>query len=367
MSSQKTSARQDFIIRQRYKNTLPPPPFPPKLLDAPLPLQAYLSPFSTSQIIRSLPPNMELDAENGMPLDLSLIEGLFEGDERGLYASGEKLDEEDAVLCVDPDAAHSSANKRAHNENFLRRTEYISTESSRTKYKSSGISTSQRERSAYEHLSSLADPEAQVAAIERTFEVANTPLEQMTHPLNRTLTPLESWPLVSDQIMAGQQLLHIRFNEPPLSNTNTAPSADRDAATNSLLRAAASASEGEYFGYYAPGSAGGEVRVRVEEGGEAAYRHVRDYKYELIGDCDNDIIIIPSPEEKEEKEKVWAYRKYVGKATLKRSRQLTEAKLGMRRDGVVNGGDPVRINVRWRAVGGGVAAGEEAEGSAMEE
>ncbi|ODQ53788.1 Paf1-domain-containing protein [Saitoella complicata NRRL Y-17804] len=346
MSSQKTSARQDFIVRQRYKNTLPPPPFPPKLLDAPLPLKTYLSPFSTSQIIRSLPPNMELDAENGMPLDLSLIEGLFEGDERGLYGSGEKLDEEDALLCVDPDAAHSSANKRAHNENFLRRTEYISTESSRTKHKSSGIRTSQREQNAYEHLSSLADPEAQVAAIERTFEVADTPLEQMTHPLNRTLTALESWPIIPDQILSGQQLLHIRFNEPPLSNT--------DSVTNSLLRAAASASEDEYFGYYAPN--GGDA-VRVEEGGEAAYRHVRDYKYELIGDCNNDIIIIPS----EGPEKVWAYRKYVGKATLKRSRQLTEAKLGMRRDGVVNGGDPVRINVRWKGVGvgGGATAGEE--------
>lgn len=74
---------QYYIARIRYQNPLPPPPFPPKLLDIPTPIDPYTTPEYTSTLAQSQPANIDIDVEGGMPLDLSIIPGLFEGDESG--------------------------------------------------------------------------------------------------------------------------------------------------------------------------------------------------------------------------------------------------------------------------------------------
>ncbi len=68
MSSQKSS-KTDLLVRVRYQNPLPAPPFPPKLLHIGTTPQRYatydfLAPIQSE---RELP--MILDAELGMPLE----------------------------------------------------------------------------------------------------------------------------------------------------------------------------------------------------------------------------------------------------------------------------------------------------------
>jgi RNA polymerase II-associated factor 1 len=75
---------QYYIARIRYQNPLPPPPFPPKLVDIPTPIEPYTTAEYTSTLAQHQPPNIDIDAEGGMPLDLAIIPGLFEGDESGL-------------------------------------------------------------------------------------------------------------------------------------------------------------------------------------------------------------------------------------------------------------------------------------------
>jgi RNA polymerase II-associated factor 1 len=74
---------QYYIARIRYQNPLPPPPFPPKLLNIATPIDPYTTPEYTSTLAAQQPANIDLDAEGGMPLDLAIIPGLFEGDESG--------------------------------------------------------------------------------------------------------------------------------------------------------------------------------------------------------------------------------------------------------------------------------------------
>ena len=74
---------QYYIAKIRYQNPLPPPPFPPKLLNIPTPIDPYTTPEYTSTLAQQQPPNIDIDVEGGMPLDLALIPGLFEGDESG--------------------------------------------------------------------------------------------------------------------------------------------------------------------------------------------------------------------------------------------------------------------------------------------
>jgi RNA polymerase II-associated factor 1 len=81
---------QYYIARIRYQNPLPPPPFPPKLLNIPTPIDHYTTPEYTSTLAQQQPQNIDIDAEGGMPLDLAIIPGLFEGDESGIIIRKKK-------------------------------------------------------------------------------------------------------------------------------------------------------------------------------------------------------------------------------------------------------------------------------------
>lgn len=76
--------RQEYIASLRYRNDLPPPEMPPKFLDIPHEgLQRFLTPGFTSNLARREEPNIDVDAEGGMPIDLVGIPGLHLGDESG--------------------------------------------------------------------------------------------------------------------------------------------------------------------------------------------------------------------------------------------------------------------------------------------
>ena len=81
-----------MVVSVRYRNDLPPPPMPPKLLDIDTGgLAQYLTTSFASGIARREEPNIEVDAEGGMPIDMIGIPGYFLGDESGMepmHASG---------------------------------------------------------------------------------------------------------------------------------------------------------------------------------------------------------------------------------------------------------------------------------------
>lgn len=76
--------KQDMVVSTRYRNDLPPPPMPPKLLNIDNGgLAQYLSTTFASGLARREEPNIEVDAEGGMPLDMIGVPGYFLGDESG--------------------------------------------------------------------------------------------------------------------------------------------------------------------------------------------------------------------------------------------------------------------------------------------
>jgi hypothetical protein len=80
----KAGFKQDMVVSTRYRNDLPPPPMPPKLLDIDNGgLAQYLTTSFASAMARREEPNIEVDAEGGMPIDMIGIPGYFLGDESG--------------------------------------------------------------------------------------------------------------------------------------------------------------------------------------------------------------------------------------------------------------------------------------------
>ena len=77
--------KQDMVVSTRYRNDLPPPPMPPKLLNIDTGgVEQYLTPGFAAAIARREEPNIEVDAEGGMPIDMIGIPGYFLGDESGM-------------------------------------------------------------------------------------------------------------------------------------------------------------------------------------------------------------------------------------------------------------------------------------------
>lgn len=77
---------QEYIASLRYRNDLPPPDLPPKFLDIPHEgLGRFITPGFASNLARREEPNIDVDAEGGMPIDLVGIPGLHLGDESGIY------------------------------------------------------------------------------------------------------------------------------------------------------------------------------------------------------------------------------------------------------------------------------------------
>jgi RNA polymerase II-associated factor 1 len=78
------SFHQEYIASLRYRNDLPPPDMPPKFLDIPHEgLQRFLTPGFASNLARREEPNIDVDAEGGMPIDLVGSPGRHLGDESG--------------------------------------------------------------------------------------------------------------------------------------------------------------------------------------------------------------------------------------------------------------------------------------------
>ncbi|BCS08946.1 hypothetical protein ALUC_21316A [Aspergillus luchuensis] len=127
-SSSSGGFHQEYIASLRYRNDLPPPDMPPKFLDIPHEgLDRFLTPGFASNLARREEPNIDVDAEGGMPIDLVGIPGLHLGDESAIMApeNPEPIDQADLALLMTPEQLKNPAPKNT-NVSFLRRTQYIS-------------------------------------------------------------------------------------------------------------------------------------------------------------------------------------------------------------------------------------------------
>jgi RNA polymerase II-associated factor 1 len=222
---------QYYIARIRYQNPLPPPPFPPKLLSIPTPIDPYTTPEYTSILAQQQPPNVDLDIEGGMPLDLTVIPGLFEGDDSGtgqpylllrlgLYGDPLiELDPADRMLLKTPETGNNPSRTHSHLAvPFLRRTEYIAAEKhSSMTHSTRNILRGTRRPSlqfAMEQLDHVfEDPLAQNKMIEQMFEEVTKAEAGIPHPRKRGVNCVQTWDVIPDRERVGMPFLLMRFQD----------------------------------------------------------------------------------------------------------------------------------------------------------
>ncbi|KAL7270931.1 hypothetical protein RUND412_006345 [Rhizina undulata] len=170
---------QDYIVRIRYQNNLPPPPCPPKLLDIPNNAAAqYTDPTFTSRLARMELLNMELDSELGLPLDLVPVPRIFDGDDSAIQPiiPTPPIDPRDRPLLRPASALGKASSRNAgagSNVSFLRRTEYISSEQARSTFKSTTSDRLISNRAKRTLKPEDNDPVRILYAVMKGFDVAN--------------------------------------------------------------------------------------------------------------------------------------------------------------------------------------------------
>ncbi|KAF8315308.1 hypothetical protein DL93DRAFT_2079008 [Clavulina sp. PMI_390] len=238
---------------------------------------------------------MVVDAELGMPLDLSQYEGLWDYDanaEEDYDTNPDlenlpELDPKDAFLLADVSGAPSAEASTAApsmNVSWLRKTEYISSSSS------AGIPTATRDsRPVQEPIPDISH-EAQITSIEASFREPLTPkdLAKLRHPTKKNLRAVDSFEVLPDsRIWFGSYDL-VRFSERP----GDRPLEEEDPRLETaVIRPVVDEHDETYLSYY----------LTPEDGPSIAYRASRQDAWAITSRRranDNPLLTVePTPEE----------------------------------------------------------------------
>ncbi|KAH8110985.1 RNA polymerase II-associated [Phellopilus nigrolimitatus] len=329
----------DLLFKVRYQNPLPAPPFPPKLLNIPTNPSRYAGPEFTASLASETPLPMVVDAELGMPLDLSFFDCLWE---EGVDDSQLNPDPNNAPA-VDPkdafmlgDSLLSSVNGNYSSGTapstpqvpWLRKTEYISSTVSRTPT-SSHDPRRANEDSAVVDISRA----AQIKAVEASFAYAEEKFDITTlkHPNKPNVSVVESYEILPDTDIWANAYDLFRFSERPGERSTEVPDPRLDCA---ILRPMES--DGDHFlAYYLPKE--DEVaedfierRRNNEDVEETIFSFVRDYEtVKIEQDVPNEFFLVlddgnnddAAPEDSSRRKGKGAYYKNIErKIVLKKKR-----------------------------------------------
>ncbi|KAF9540162.1 hypothetical protein EC957_004601 [Mortierella hygrophila] len=289
----------EFLCKTRYRNTLPLPPFAPKLLLLPSSSERYIK-YQETGLTEATAHEMILDNQYAMPIDLIEMRENFFGEGRPAHHgdnSNTILNPTDELLLTVPvrtnvggPAALNALNNGAiaaevhrmpvpktklPNVSWLRRTEYISSETPTGAGKGAYKDTSSRKDAMVVDNSR----EGQITAIEKTFQRFMkkadriSPARSMTedeflaslkHPTKPGVTAVESLPIFPDFNIWGNSYTLVTFDvDPEINNERSVQSQANDQGTskaqtaqrssNALIKPMSDANDPEtWLAYYLP-------------------------------------------------------------------------------------------------------------------
>ncbi|GJJ11167.1 hypothetical protein Clacol_005399 [Clathrus columnatus] len=220
-----TKSKLDLLVRVRYNNPLPPPPFPPKLLKIPTNPSRYARPEFTAELAYEAPLPMVVDAECGMPLDLGKWECLWEenADKSALNPSSlnkPELDPEDQFLVSDSYSMSGQMMNGSVNGpstptapthvSWLRKTEYITRETFQK-------SPSLQDIKPVEEVAIDISRATQIRDIEASFSAANDSfdLTSIKHPNKPGIAAVASYDILPDSEIWANAYDLFKFSERP--------------------------------------------------------------------------------------------------------------------------------------------------------
>ncbi|KAG8950175.1 hypothetical protein FRC03_012955 [Tulasnella sp. 419] len=242
-----SKSQLDLLVKVRYTNPLPPPPFPPKLLNIPTDPKRYAKTEFTQQLSNDTPLPMVVDAELGMPLDLSHWDELWNGSTgdsalNPSYKDAPPTDPRDLFMLEGFVGTSAGGSNSGINVSWLRKTEYIS--------RDPGI----RHGGPQEIKAPIDVPidvsrASQLRSIEDSFPSSteeNIDLSTLRHPTKKDVTAVETFEVLPDSDLWANSYDIFRFAERPGERSLDRPDPRLDCAIFRPMMA-----EGDHFlAYY---------------------------------------------------------------------------------------------------------------------
>ncbi|RSH88788.1 hypothetical protein EHS25_003016 [Saitozyma podzolica] len=223
-------SKLDLLVRVRYMNPLPPPPFPPKLFQIPSDINRLGEPSYLSHLATSAPLPMLVDSEMGMPLDLNEFEGVWDGNDQALNRLRDPSrihDPADEILLA-PFRPAAQANGVAANVptptevSWMRNSNLFSRKVNNARRREAA-EAAEKANAAVD-----ASEAAQIMAIDKTFtDLHAQPVEDIQHPdgKKRALKVVETYDILPDHDVWSNAYTMVRFPERPSAATAANPSA----------------------------------------------------------------------------------------------------------------------------------------------
>ncbi|KAG8944842.1 hypothetical protein FRC04_001375 [Tulasnella sp. 424] len=213
-----SKSQLDLLVRVRYVNPLPPPPYPPKLLNIPTDPKRFARAEFTQSMSNETPLPMVVDAEMGMPLDLSQFDSLWDGSSTTAdplnVENPPPIDPRDLFMLEGASGGPAPGSSNGINVSWLRKTEYLS----------------RIDSGSFRHTPSTHDMKpamdvpvdtsipAQILSIERTFPPADQEtidLTKLKHPTKPDVTAVETYEFLPDSDLWANMYDVFRFAERP--------------------------------------------------------------------------------------------------------------------------------------------------------
>ncbi|KAL7422784.1 hypothetical protein Q5752_002079 [Cryptotrichosporon argae] len=217
--SRKTGGRQDLLVRVRFQNPIPQPPFPPKLFTVPTDIHRLGEPSYLDQLASNAPLPMLVDSEMGMPLDLNAYEGVWDGNDASLNPTldpAKVTNPIDIALLAPLKArdADGAAKVKAEEVSWMRNSSYIQRKTTAARRKE----LADAERAEIVDASEA----AQVAAIDKSFsDVRDQKVEDIRHPdaKRKHLRVVDTYDILPDDEAFANLYCIFRFPERPSTAT----------------------------------------------------------------------------------------------------------------------------------------------------
>lgn len=216
--------KSDLLVRVRFENPLPPPPFPAKLFKVSTEIGRLGEPSYLDQLASSAPIPMLADAEMGMPLDLNVYPGVWDGDDSALnpVPDADRVQDATDALLLTPLNVTSNAPAKA-DVSWMRNSSYI-------QRRNGNVRRAAQERQRQEAVDH--SEAAQILAIDKTFADVQVPAKEMKHPdpKRRHLKVVEEYDILPDAEAWSNSYILVKFPERPSAVTALNPTATASTA-----------------------------------------------------------------------------------------------------------------------------------------
>ncbi|KAF9187015.1 hypothetical protein BGZ49_004121, partial [Haplosporangium sp. Z 27] len=358
----------EFLCKTRYRNTLPLPPFAPKLLALPSSTERCIK-FQSTGLNESTANEIILDNQWAIPIDLIEMRENYFGEGRQHHenaaslASGTLNQVDEMLLTVPLKAAPGTpavgnggiagsnglaipSKHRLPVVSWLRRTEYISSETPTGAGKGAYKESTRKKNVVVDN-----SREGQISAIEKTFERFSKTSEEkflagLKHPTNPGLTAVESLPVFPDFSIWGNDYTLVTFDVDP-EMTNDRPSRSQDEgssqkaqrSSNALIKPMHNANDPEtWLAYYLPDAdTAKEINHRKrahaqlaasglnpddddEDSKEISFTLQRDYTYSTIPCASLSQLVFTFRDQLETKQRAAFYNPMQSKLMLRKKR-----------------------------------------------